>query len=263
MFERMWARAREWFVVLGRQPLLFLLVFLFGSASGVTYTCGPLHSAKTWQLDYLDTQLTIQNQRVRELEDTLEQHSQESEGGLTPAATAALRSELRDAEKQRDKSTARAEAAEERLAKAKESRDRWRAKHRTADAELSRVREEKDQLAVDREGLLTRLSEVGSSSAPPPASIAPGATVLADGLELMVGESWSSPDGRVSFEVVDVDEQVASLRGSWQSSMMTEPERVSAGHELTEEQGDTTYRIAITAVSPYRSITIRAAADAP
>jgi hypothetical protein len=263
MVERVWARVREWLGVLARQPLLFLLVLLFGGTSGVLYTCGPLHSAKTWQLDYLDTQLSIQNQRVRELEDALEQRSLDSEGALTPSAATALRKDLEAAEKRRDQNAAKVTAAEDRLAKANESRDRWRTKHRTAEAELNRVREEKDQLAAEREGLRTKLSEVGSSTAPPPAAIAPGATLLANGLELMVGESWSSPDGRVSFEVVDVDEQIASLRGSWQSSMMTEPERVSAGHELTEQQGDATYRIAITAVSPYRSITIRVAGDAP
>ena len=78
----------------------------------------------------------------------------------------------------------------------------------------------------------------------------------------MVGESWSTPDGRVSFDVVDVDKAIASLQGSWQSSAAG-PERVSAGHELTERTRDAVYRISVLAVTPYRSVTIRATSGPP
>ena len=39
---------------------------------------------------------------------------------------------------------------------------------------------------------------------------------------------------------------------------MAGPERVAAGQQLTERRGETVYRISVTAVSPYRSVTIRA-----
>ena len=261
MAERLGERLRDGLRVLAYQPLLFVLAVLAGGALGVGYTCGPLHGAKEWRLDYLDTQLGIQNERVRDLELELARRLESHQTSSLAVESAELE-ELAQAAEERDRLTQRAESADEELAKAMRSRDEWRSKYRSADAQLSQARQEKEALAAERDALLARLSAVGSSSAPPPAALDPGSTILADNLELMVGESWSSPGGQVSFEVVDVDKDVASLRGSWQSAMAG-PERVSAGHELSEQRDDTTYRISITAVSPYRSVTIRAASDTP
>ena len=61
----------------------------------------------------------------------------------------------------------------------------------------------------------------------------------------------------MSFDVVDVDKEIASLRGSWQPAAAG-PERVAAGHELSERFDDAIYRISVSAVTPYRSVTIRA-----
>jgi hypothetical protein len=247
---------------MARQPLLILLVALAAGSAGVVYSAGPLHGAKNWRIDYLDTQLSIQNLRVRDLESTLRERSRDAENDLGPTDAAALRQELASAVVDRDRQAARADAAEAQTRKARNAGDRWLRKFRDAEASLNGVRQENSDLALQRDGLLARLSAVGSHSAPPPAAADPNSTVFADGLELMVGESWSSPDGQVSFEVVDVDKEVASLRGSWQSRA-DGPEQVSAGHQLTERRGGAVYLISITTVTPYRSITIRAASSPP
>ena len=61
MKHRLWLRLREWSQAVAHQPLLFLLVTLTGGALGVGYTCGPMHSAKNWNIDYLASQLVSQN----------------------------------------------------------------------------------------------------------------------------------------------------------------------------------------------------------
>ena len=257
MAERLRARAREWLRVGAHQPLLFLLVLLAGGLGGLAYSSGPLHHSKNWRLEYLDTQLAGQNQRVRDLETALAQSALQPDNSLAPAQEVALREELAQTVTQRDQQADRAATAEAGMTKAKQTSDRWRAQFRKAETELSSELARTAELGLERDSLLARLSAVGSHSAPPPAAVDPDSEALAEGLELMVGESWSSPDGQVSFDVVDVDQQIASLRGSWQASAAG-PERVAAGHQLTERRGETVYRIFVTAVSPYRSVTIRA-----
>lgn len=262
MADRLWALARDGSRVLLRHPLLFLLVLLVGGFSGFLYTSGPLHAAKNWRLDYVDTQLAIQNQRVRTLETALVQRNLAAQGSLAPAEATLLRAELARAATQGDQQLERVAAAEKKAEQAYQSRDRWRTKYRDAEGQLSRSLDEKTLLATERDRLLARLSAVGSHSAPPAAAVDLNSTVLARDLELMVGESWSSPDGRVHFDVVDVDKEVASLRGSWQADS-AEPERVAAGRELRASYSDATYRISVIAVSPYRSLTIRAVSGPP
>lgn len=262
MAKRLWAQLAEWSRAWARHPLPFLLAILIGAVAGVAYTSGPLHTAKNWRLDYLDTQLVIQNQRVRSLEIALARRDLSSRGSLAPAEAVELRAELVRAATREEQKGERADAAEDKAAKAYASREHWRSKSREAETELNRCLEENVERRAERDGLLARLSAVGSSSAPPPAAADPNSTVLASELELMVGESWSSPDGRVHFDVVDVDAEMASLRGSWQPSEAS-LERVSAGGQLSARFSDTLYRITVMAVSPYRSLTIRAVSGPP
>ncbi|MBW2273791.1 MAG: hypothetical protein JRG96_10990 [Deltaproteobacteria bacterium] len=178
-----------------RHPGALAGAFLAGGILAFGYSYIPLHSAKNWKIDYQESRLASQREKLEEFE-----------AKLTTAEAGAARAERLEEQAPRrqelDEAVAKLRTLEAKLSdlekqngKLSRSRDSWRSRHAAAE-------KERDEWKAEAEGLDMHLAEDA------PEASAPAQPIDATLLE---GASWASPDGHASFTLITAAEDHATL----------------------------------------------------
>jgi hypothetical protein len=87
----------RWPLVLWHHPVLVLIAFVLGGAMSFAYSYAPLHRAKDWRIEHLETRLASRNEHTRELERQLALARKSLAGAPAAEALAALETRLDEA----------------------------------------------------------------------------------------------------------------------------------------------------------------------
>jgi galactokinase len=241
-----------------RHPGALVSAFLVGGVLAFGYSYVPLHGAKNWKIDYQESRLEGQREKLEELKAKLVAAEALAKRASALEQQVPRREEL-------EKALAKLEALEAKhsaLGKAnkKLTRDRntWQSRHAEAEAE----RDEWKTRSVEAQA---------AAKVPEPAEEEPAAhaadSLALDPVEAMVleGARWVSPDGAASFTLVEAAENRATLRLG-QGSADTQAAfgdgrsiRVEAGSKVQiGDPAQRSYRVTIVEIDAGRSISINA-----
>lgn len=126
---------RPWPRALLRYPLLILTALLLGALLAFSYSYAPLHRAKDWQIDYLETRLERRNDQLQELEGSLAEAQASLSETLSSTEITAIRTRLKEATRLADSREKEIASLEKKLTRTTKSRDQWRSRHAAVLAE--------------------------------------------------------------------------------------------------------------------------------
>jgi hypothetical protein len=120
---------RSWGRALWLHPILFLLVAMLGAAGSFAYSYAPLHRAKDWKVEYLESRLDKGNLELTELREGLAAARAQLDDSPPAEEVKALRATREQntelsASKQRE-----IDALERKLEGVTRSRNSWKSKH--------------------------------------------------------------------------------------------------------------------------------------
>lgn len=131
---------KPWPRVLRQYPLLILSAALLGGLGAFAYSYAPLHRAKDWQIDYLESRLESRNQQVESLEEKLRDAQASMDGKPSGEELGALRGKLDEVTKHSSSLEKQVRELEQQLEQVTRSRDGWKQKHAAALREIESVK---------------------------------------------------------------------------------------------------------------------------
>lgn len=127
---------RPWPRILLQYPLLVLTAALLGAVGAFGYSYAPLHRAKNWQIEYLQSRLESRNEQVASLEEKLLEARSSLDGQPSGEDLGALRAQLEEANDLSGSLRKQLRDLERQLEQATQSRDDWKKKHAAALREI-------------------------------------------------------------------------------------------------------------------------------
>ena len=122
-----------------RNPLAFVLTLIAGAGLGFAYSYLPLHSAKLWQVEYLESRVGSLRSQVTKLETDLAASEARAESLPDPGEIDALRTRLAEAESRTSKLEKERATHLANLEQMTRSRDAWRRKQRDAEKRIAKL----------------------------------------------------------------------------------------------------------------------------
>ena len=192
-----------------RHPGALAGAFVLGGILAFGYSYVPLHGAKDWKIDYQESRLLSQREKLEELEVKLAAAEGEAARAANLEEEVPRRQEL-------DEALAKLKALEGKYSKLEKqnveltrSRDTWKSRHATA-------QQERDELEARAE---TPVAATPRDATPPEAEAEEAAPMAAAATEaspvedtVLEGARWTSPDGNAAFTLVAAEEGRATLR---------------------------------------------------
>jgi peptidoglycan hydrolase CwlO-like protein len=137
---------------------IYVGVFVAGGSIAFAYSFVPLHNAKNWKIDYLETRLEAKDERLRSAEHQLAAVQAEAADKPDSQTFKLLQDELASVDKTIKSLERDLSRAKRRVSELERSRNNWKKKHAAAESRIEAL--------------------VSSNASPPPAEPAtePGAT---------------------------------------------------------------------------------------
>ncbi len=130
---------RSWPLVLWRNPLLFAMAFVLGGVAAFAYSYAPLHRAKDWRIDYLESRVESRNAQTKGLEVDLENARKSLAGVPSTEELQGMRAQLAEDSALVASGRREIDGLAAKLKRMTRSRDSWKSRHADAAAQVEEL----------------------------------------------------------------------------------------------------------------------------
>jgi hypothetical protein len=203
-------------IELARKAGIYVGIFLAGGLISFVYSCGPLHNAKAWKIDYLEERLEARTTQLVELESQIAEQKSASDDTSRADELTKLRDDLASRSKSIEGLERKVAGSKKREKELTRSRDTWKTRHAKLEAELEELSSRRASLdgssaAAAAPSRAFAPAASGESTPSPPASQGNLSDASGSEVEVSLGEAWESGDGRARFELVSLEDGMAKI----------------------------------------------------
>lgn len=179
-------------------------IFFAGGLVAFVYSYMPLHDAKNWKIDYLSERIGSKEDRIQALDAELAELKADSADKPDSETFKLLQRELVTTDKTIQDLESKLAKADRRIKELERSRNNWKSKHAALQAKGRQAPSPASEARVAE-------ASTAAGTSGTPASLAPPGGSNAAGLEVLVGRSWASDDGKAGFDLVAIENGRAKI----------------------------------------------------